>query len=462
MKILLVIYDNGSYVHYFPMGTAYIAAALRQSGHDVTIYNQDVHHYPDNHLTEYLNQHHFDVVGLGVIGGYYQYRKLLAISGAVNAAKRRPFYILGGHGPSPAPAYFLRKTRADAIVIGEGEVTMVELARCLAERRCLADVEGIAYRVDDEVFINPRRSLIADIDAVAMPAYDLFPIEYYRLERAPCAAAGDLVMPVLSSRGCKFKCNFCYRMDKGFRLRSNEAIIEEIKYLKCKYMISYVIFIDELLMSSVPRTESLCKAMIAARLDVKWWCNGRLNFARPDLLKLMKAAGCVFINYGIEAMDDEALKKMNKNLNTRQIIRGVEATIAAGVSPGLNIIFGNIDEDLEVLRKDVAFLKKYGDASQMRTIRPVTPYPGSALFDYAVEKGLIADIGDFYENKHVNSDLLTVNFTKLTDDEFYEALRQANIELVEDYYDKQKSMTLQTIDKLYKNRDSSFRGFRTT
>ena len=82
-----------------------------------------MHHYPDFHLTEKLNKDKFDLIGVSVIGGYYQYRKLLKISAAINAAKQRPFFVIGGHGPSPEPEFFLKKTKADAVVIGEGEAT---------------------------------------------------------------------------------------------------------------------------------------------------------------------------------------------------------------------------------------------------------------------------------------------------------------------------------------------------
>ena len=74
-RALLVVYDNESFIHWFPQGIAYIAAVLLRAGHEVVIYNQDVHHYPDAHLTETLDSDHFDVVGVGVIAGYYQYRQ---------------------------------------------------------------------------------------------------------------------------------------------------------------------------------------------------------------------------------------------------------------------------------------------------------------------------------------------------------------------------------------------------
>ncbi len=127
MNVLLIAYDNESYIHFFPLGLAYIGSALRNAGHNVTIYNQDLYHYPEDHLTAYLTANHFNVVGVGICGGYYQYRKLLKISEAINVVPNRPFYMIGGHGPSPEPEFFLKKTKADAVVIGEGELTSVDL-----------------------------------------------------------------------------------------------------------------------------------------------------------------------------------------------------------------------------------------------------------------------------------------------------------------------------------------------
>lgn len=448
------------YIHWFPQGLAYIAAALLKEGHDVEIYNQDANHYPDEHLTAYLDQNKFDIIGVGIIAGYYQYRKLIKISDAINKSRNRPFYILGGHGPSPEPGFFLKKMRADAVVIGEGEITIVELLSAIYNLRPLDSVKGIAFRSGDNVKINERRPLIKDVDSIPVPAYHLFPIDYYRLLRMPHCSNSDFVMPVLSGRGCPFKCIFCYRMDKGFRPRSNEKIINEIQLLKHMYGITYIAFSDELLMSSAERTISLCEDFIKAKLNIKWCCNGRLNFAEPEVLSLMKQAGCVFINYGIEAMDDAVLKNMNKVLTTEQILRGIEATLDAGISPGFNIIFGNIGDNRETLRKGVEFLLKYDDGAQMRTIRPVTPYPGSPLYYYAIEKGLLKDCEDFYENKHINSDLLAVNFTDLSDDEFHKCLMEANIELLSNYSQKKLSVLLRQTKKLYLEKDTSFRGFR--
>lgn len=465
MKILMVVYDNDSYISWFPQGLAYLASAARNAGHQVEVYQQDIFHWPDAHLTEFLNNNSFDVVEVSVIGGYYQYHKLLSISNAINNSENRGKfkYTIGGHGPSPDPEYFLKKTGADVVGIGEGEITFVELMDAFSGQRTLESVDGIAFIDSNGKFIQTKpRELIKNIDEIAWPAYDLFDMTYYTLVRRPNIKANERAIPVLSGRGCIFQCNFCYRLDKGFRPRSAKSIIEEIKYLKEQYNVKHIIFSDELLMSSKQRTLELCQAFIDAELNIKWDCNGRLNFADKDVLQKMKEAGCVFINYGIESLDNDTLRVMHKGLTRDIIIRGVENTLEVGISPGLNIIYGNINEPLSALDDAVDFLLKYDDHAQLRTIRPVTPYPGSELFTYAVEHGMVKDVADFYENIHVNSDLLSVNFTQYSDDEVYQALYNANMKLIKRYQEIQAVNSERICADLYMNRNASFRGFRQT
>lgn len=444
MKVLLIVYDNGSYIHNFPLGTAYIANYIQEKGVAVEIYNQDVFHWDESHLTKHLDENEYDVVGVGFIAGYYQYRKLQKIAEAVNRSKNRNRFkfVLGGHGPSPEPEFFLQKLSADHVVVGEGEVSFWSL------------LNG-----NNEKVI--RSEQIKDINDLR-PNWSLFPMENYVLVREYGFKRTARVMSMISGRGCPFRCNFCYRMDNGFRPRSNESIIDEIKYLQKTYHIDTISFLDELLMSSEKRIISLCEDFIKNDLNFEWECSGRLNFASEEVLNLMKRSGCVFINYGIESIDDGALKLMNKRLTVDQIIRGVENTQKVGINQGLNIIFGNLGETKEILMRGVDFIKKYGDGCQLRTIRPVTPYPGSPLYYYALANGMLEGIEDFYENKHLNSDLMCVNFTDMTDDEYYEALKEANIELINFFFDKNENRdaTIQNCINLYDNRDANFRGFR--
>lgn len=463
MKILMVAYDNESYITWFPQGLAYLAASARNAGHNIEVYNQDIYHYPDEHLTDYLDKNDFDIVIVSVIGGYYQYRKLLKISNAINSSKNRAKfkYLTGGHGPASDPEYFLKKTGADFVGIGEGEITIVELLDAIEHKKDFSKIDGIAYFDNKNNYVlTKKRELIQNIDEIAMPAYDLFDINHYSLLRLPNIKPTERCMPVLSGRGCTFACNFCYRLDKGFRPRSAQSIVEEIKYLKDNYNIKYIAFSDELLMNSKQRTVEICQAFLDAKLDIKWDCNGRLNYADIPTLEKMKESGCVFINYGIESLDNATLKVMHKALTKEMIIEGIENTLKVGISPGLNIIYGNIDEPLSAIDDAVEFLLKYDDHAQLRTIRPVTPYPGCELFEVAKEKGLVKDTEDFYENKHVNSDLLAINFTKHSDEEIYEALHKANMKLINRYIENTKEAMSKNCNNLYVKRDASFRGFR--
>lgn len=226
MKILMVAYDNESYITWFPQGLAYLASAVRNAGHTVEVYQQDIYHWPDEHLTKYLDEHDYDVVEVSVIGGYYQYRKLLSLSKAINASvNRHNFkYTIGGHGPASDPEYFLRKTGADIVGIGEGEITYVELMDAFERKRELASVDGIAYFDEDGNYVRTKpRELISNIDKILWPAYDLFDITYYSLIRKPNIEPTERCLPLLSGRGCIFACNFCYRLDKGFRPRSAQS-----------------------------------------------------------------------------------------------------------------------------------------------------------------------------------------------------------------------------------------------
>lgn len=473
MRTLLVNYDNDSFTCWFPQGLAAVAAVMLKEGYSVEVWDQDINHYPDAQLKTFLDENQFDVIGISLIAGYWQYKKLMSLSKQISLSKNRPgTFIIGGYGPTPEPEYFLRKTQADVVVMGEGEETTRELFSAISSGEALSKVKGIAFREDEEVTINPARALmpeaeLGDIDRVPMPAYHLFDIPVYRMFRDTGSSPTDFVLPILSGRGCTFKCNFCYRMDTGFRPRPVEAVLDEIDYLFREYGINYFMFSDDLLMVSKPRTMEVVDAILAYQGKTgnkfKWNCNGRLNYCTPEILEAMKRSGCAYINFGIEAFDNEALKTMKKGLSTAIIERGVQQTLDTGITPGLNFIWGNIGETKETLQKAVDFLLKHDDHAELRTIRPVTPYPGSPLYFHAIKEGLLDASNpaeDFYERKHVNSDLIACNFTDLSDQEMYEALTDANCQLIGSHFNSKKESYIKTTEQLYSGELSEFRGYR--
>jgi radical SAM superfamily enzyme YgiQ (UPF0313 family) len=435
---LLISYDNGSNIPFPPLNLAYLSASLRRSGWDVEIWHQDIHHWPDEAITPEIEAGGYDLVGLGTVAGYYQHAKALSLSRAINSCKNRNSfkYVLGGHGPGASPEYFLEKCGADHVIVGDGEEAILNLdAPIINGGRCKPDF---------------------------WPAYERFPIDIYRLHRFPNSAPTDFTMPMLSARGCPFKCAFCYRMTPGYFQRDVKDVLEELTYLHNTFGVQHVQFADELLMSSKDRAVEFSEAIIALPFKIKWDCNGRLNYADPEVLKIMKKSGCNYVNYGVEALSDEVLQKMNKKLTVETITKGVEATIEAGLTPGLNIMWGNPGDDTETLRRAVDFLMRYDGISELRTIRPVTPYPGSQLFEMACDEGMIEDSADFYERKHVNSDLFTVSFMDgISPKEADMHLFRANERLLSAYYMRCAAASSARAKAFYTGADSTFRGFRS-
>ena len=441
-NVLLIDYDNGSHLPFFPLHLFYLSGALKHAGHGVNIWPQSIHHGPESGLTELLDRNPFDIVGLGFCAGYWQYEKAKKISEAINASKRRPKlnFVLGGHGPAGAPEFFMSKMSADTVVIGDGENAICEIAS--------GDKRGIIHGV-------PSSREEAPIEC-----YEQFPMYLYRLIRWPTSERTDFCLPILSSRGCKWHCSFCYRMREGFHERAVEAIVEEITYLHDKWLINHFQFADELLMGSEKRTEEICNALLGLPFQIKWDCNGRLNYATTQILQLMRRAGCEYINYGIESLDQDILNGMKKGLTVDMIHAGVRATLDSGLSPGLNFIWGFPGDTVENLHKAVDFIREYDPCDELRTIRPVTPYPGCPLYDKAIESGLLDGPEDFYERKHKNSDLFTVNFMDIPTEEAHRELHFANIRLLANYLEKRRNKTVEAMGKLYLEGDMSFRGFR--
>jgi radical SAM superfamily enzyme YgiQ (UPF0313 family) len=245
-------------------------------------------------------------------------------------------------------------------------------------------------------------------------------------------------------------------MVPGYRPRDAKAVADECHEWQLEYGVGYVYLWDDLAMVSAPRVEALCDAL--APLGILWACNGRLDVAarHPDLLRLMAQAGCVWINYGVEAVDDHVLELMNKRLTVEQQHAGVRATLAAGISPGLNVMWGNPGDSIATLDAAVEFLLRYDDHSQLRTIRPVTPYPGSAL---CASLGWGAE--EFYA-EHRNSDLVTHDFTGIGIPAMHEALGRANLRLLRAYRDAAAARDEEDCRALYSGEADGFRGWRHT
>lgn len=464
-RVLFIVHDLYQEDDHFPFGVAYMGATLKKQGVEVEVYSQDVFHYSNQELATYLKKNTYDLIGVGFLAARFN-ETIIGICNTINQCKKNAWLVLGGHGPSPISEYILKKTGADVVFIGEAEETIVELLKCKIEGGDLSQINGIAFKHSNEITVNERRTPIRNLDSIPFPEWSLFPMEKY----TTCLSLfrkeeGDRTLGILTSRGCVNRCNFCYRMEKGIRFRSIENVVEEIKILSKKYGVNYFHPQDELFIAGKKRIFEFHEVLKRNNITIKFASNARVDIFDEELASCLKECGCQFLNFGMESSDQNVLNLMNKKTTVEQNIKAAEITKKAGIGLGLNFIWGNIGDTEESLKNNIKLIKEYNTYDQLRTIRPVTPYPGCDLYCEAIRRGLLKGPEDFF-NKFKNSDLLLVNFTDIPEKEFYKMLFEANKELILDHYlhttkDIERAHALiNDFYKLYFGNKTNFRGAR--
>lgn len=436
-RVLFIVHDLYQDDLEFPIGIGHLASALIDFGAEVVICNQDVYHYSNEELVEkFLKDEDYDLIGIGFLAARFR-ETVLGLCEVVNTYKKKAKLILGGHGPSPIPAYILKATNADLIGIGECEETIIEVLDAILQNKSFEGILGIAYRDGKKFYINKRRPINTNIDNLSSPAYDLFPMDYYTYKTI--GAGQDFnheAVQIISSRGCTNRCTFCYRLERGIRFRSMGKVIQEMRYLYDKYKVSYFHFLDELFAASYERLNIFVNELQKEGLlgKIQYNIGGiRADTMTDQMAKLFQESGCVYINIGFESMSQQCLNELQKNVTVEENIRCVEILREYDIYVGLNFIWGTSSDNEKTLNQAVDFLLKYNTYGEVRTIRPITPYPGSEMYEQAITKGLLTGPEDFF-NRFKNSDLLAINFTKIPIERIYELLFEANKILILDHY----------------------------
>ncbi|MDD5628923.1 MAG: radical SAM protein [Elusimicrobia bacterium] len=340
----------------FPIGLAYLAAALEERGHKVEVIDFQAAKDPRDKFLERVRQG-----GLGAIGFSTTIASIRSTCGLAEAARgldgKVPLIVGGAYPSTYGGQDVLGRCEALSIaVIGEGEQTAAELLDCLGRGGDLESVQSIAFRRGAQIQETPRRPLIEDIDSIPLPARHLFDLAAYgRL--APGQFLRLPQLPILSARGCPYHCEFCD--DKAVwlgrvRLRAPESIVAEIEEMIRKYRVRELKFYDDTLTVSRQRLVRLCELLAERRLDIVWRCSARVDEVDPELLGLMRRAGCRSISYGIESGDDEVLKKMDKGTTTKQARDAVRWTNAAGIAANGMFILNYPGETVETVEKTIA------------------------------------------------------------------------------------------------------------
>ena len=465
-KVLFIIHDLYQDDNRFPLGPAYLAAVLNKNGATAEAYCMDVFHFSNDDLARHLDKNEYDLIGVGFLAARFE-ETVRELCRVINAHKKNAWLILGGHGPSPIPEYILRETGADMIAIGEAENTIIDLLSCKLNNGSLADVPGIAYLDKGEYRYTGPAKIVKQLDDVPFPLWEIFPMEKYTAcSQMYNQGPEEKSFSIIAGRGCINRCNFCYRMEKGIRLRSVANIMEELKLLYSQYGVNCFFFEDELFVFSKARLKEFNEALKEAGLKIKYLANARVDIIDEELVELLKETGCQFVNIGFESSSDRVLELMKKNATSDQNIRAMEIiNKAGGIGMGLNFIWNNLGDTEESLKENVRLIKKYNTYYQCRTIRPVTPYPGADLYYTLIEMGKIDGPKDFFL-KFKNSDLIFENVMDIPLEKAYDCLLAANTELIRDHYShkgenvEEGEALIRQLDGLYSGKITTFRGTR--
>lgn len=244
---------------------------------------------------------------------------------AIREIKRRHPHVtlvVFGYYPTLFPREFLDQLPIDFVILGEPDLPFSALYDCLAGDRDVATVSGIAHRgADARPIVQGEAQRVRDLDSLPRPAYELLRIDGYAEPFFPRPYAA-----IQSARGCPFGCTFCVKSyGRQLALRSPEAIVEEIRFLKERFHIRAFRFVDDTFTAVEDRVVKLCRLMIEADLDVQWSCLSRADTLNEEMLGWMSKAGCRRLYVGIESGSQRILDRYNKGTNAADMLRNLLA-----------------------------------------------------------------------------------------------------------------------------------------
>jgi len=360
---------------------AYLAAALREAGHEVALLDASAPFAPKtpDEIAECVGAFAPTLIGIHAKTLFVQDSYTLA-----SALRERGLdapLVCGGPHPTVAPLEPLAHG-FDLSLRGEGERTLPELADAVDGSRSLKQVRSLAWRTPDGgVEINPGLGLITNLDALPSPvgALDLFDPAWYG-QTSPVSPAG-----LLASRGCPAACTFCGNNVTGrtFRPRSPGAVCAEIALLQDATGFDTFSFFDDSFAVGRQRVEGLCAALAGLSHRVHWSCTAHPAHLSRELMLQMKAAGCTSVDIGMESGDPGRLLRIGKGVTVDHVLQVLQDAQDIGLHCMLNLMFGWPDETEDELRTTLAFLEQAAPLAASFNARGVlVPYPGTEIYDH--------------------------------------------------------------------------------
>jgi len=358
-----------------PLGLGYLAAVLREKEFKVKIFDLNVENAS---LGKLLSHERLDIVGVScVISNAPQ---ALEITRKMKILLPECFVVVGGPYPSIMGKRLLARHREiDAIIVGEGETTALELFERLQNDQDLDGVSGLVFREKNTVKRNPPRSLIEPLDRLPFPAR----------EKLPMTAYDENAGVIFTSRGCPYQCMFCSRpvFGRKWRGHSPEYVLEEIEQMRKCYGIRRLSFLDDNFTFDLERAEKILEGIASRnwKLELYFWNGIRVDHVTVELLEKMKRAGCTTLNYGVESVDPDVLVYIKKGINLDQLERAIKLTRKFGIKVNIFLMVGNPGDTIEIVDKIKNFLERVKVDGVHLSM--ATPIPGTEFWKWVEENG---------------------------------------------------------------------------
>jgi len=437
----------GFYRYFFPFGLASLSSYLKKKGHEVVIYDADHGKTPiprtstelleifPKYLEGIKNPNHeiwqeveetIATIKPDLIGVSFLSTKLGSVIQTVNIAKKiypKIPVVLGGAHPSFFYEVSLNQTRADFIILGEGEETFAELISCLEKKENnFHQIAGLAFKGNQgNITCTAPRALLKNIDQLPFPDRDsLLKQHTYRPD--------DLGM-MMTSRGCPFNCTFCASIwGRNVRYRSVENIIKEIEWLHNNYNVQKIYFKDDTFTLDKSRIYEFCISLQQRNIKIKWECLTRIELIDEELIQKMREAGMDYLKIGIETGSERLLKKTNKNITIAQIRKGAEILRATKQDWSAFFMIGYPDETEEEIFMTWNLIEEIKPTYVSMSI--LVPYPGSQYYYELEELGWISQNSNW--NLYDPFSLET-HFTLKIPRKRWQELARKTMEFVDDY-----------------------------
>lgn len=437
MKTLLVIprYNLTNKINYdypFPLGLSYIYSSIKNKGYEVDCLNLNHHNGTvEEIIEEKLQSKKYNVVCSGHTGmGYSVIEKIINICKNHNS---KPKTIIGGPIVTSEPKIVFESLKPDFAVIGEGEITIIELLDSIENNKNLSEVKGIIYWKDNKLKITNPREIISDINILPIIDFKGMGFEE-QLDNRDNFFAIDYprIYPILASRGCPFRCTFCYHtLGERYRQRTIENVMEELRKNVKKYKINLIWIYDDLFSIDRERLFRFCDEIksLLKELDWKceWYCQLTVRNLDKEMIRKLKSSGCNAVSFGFESYSNKVLKSMNKPITPEMIDKAIKLCLQEKITFQGNFIFGDTAETTETAKETLDYWRSNCEG-QVRLFF-IEPYPGSQIYKNCIEKGVIKDKLQFIKNNLDSSGWFNMT-DNMTDEEV--------LKLKEDIFDARK------------------------